>query len=956
MKQQDNKGNPKDGSKFVNRVSEMKDLQKALESADRGKGGMVMVRGEAGIGKSRLLKEVLSRAKGNGFNTMVGKCLYYRKAPYLPFTEMLKDFFQIDPLKPHHENSKFVSTKIEKNYPSLISHRKPLMKFFYKKNEPNGGFYLDHERISEAVSFFRRSGFRLFVIGKSESIPSDLKDNSATEIMLLGDKGDDRLNPRRLERIAVSVQTDLTTHSHSAVLFTSLDDLLSCNQKAKVDSLVRICSDIALSSSGIVAFATGNPEQEIIGTLKPLSIYLDEEKPTDIALSEENNQNTGPALSLFDIIFRLFKEISEENTLLVIIEDLHWGDKATFNLLQYLARKAKRENILIIGSYREEEADIKGDTTSLTLRESLQRFSREHLYSTIHLERFKTDTTQEMLRSILGEDPSKELLNRVIDETDGNPLFIVELMNVMGDEFNEPGSKSVSQPISASTLVGRRLDSLDYDSRAVLEQASVFGDRVDMDLISEAMEMDQEKILDIIDKLISLRFLREEEDGFVFEHQKVRESVYELIDEKVRRLLHGRCASILENRINQENTQDLTMLSHHHMMGGNCIKSLNYLLRIPGPDTAKISHEDFRRALSRGLKCLQKKEDARNINELRVQTLLRMGDLEEESGNLDRAQHFYKESISISEKKGIQNYLSSCYRRMGDLNLNLFEWENTVDFYLRSLHISKRSDHRAEISRTFRGLGRMYYLKGDYSRSLDCMMKYLEFPNPNKGKRYIRSIILMGDIYFEMGDFNQALTYYKLAIKTAQEKEQDPEIAISYLKMSKVLFILGDMGDSRRFCEWANSVSSTFGKGYVESEINLLLAEMNLYFNNPGTSYQFLQVLNGKVDRGSKDRYLLGEYMRISGLYYTKIREFEKSVDCYDEALAVFKDLEIPYRLGLGYLEYGLSLFQNLKVDDSIQMLKRAHQTFKSIKSLYYQNKTSSKLREVTFIKDSVIG
>ena len=941
---------------FIDRVQEMKLLENALDSADNEKGGMILVRGEAGIGKSRLLNEILETADEKGFNTMFGKCLDYRRAPYLPFTEMLRVFFHVDPSRTYQENMKNLSLSLENNYPSITAYKKPLIDFFYKKDEPHGGFHLEKHRLPEAISFFRRSGFRILLIGKEETIPDNINNDSATEIIELGEEGDNRINPRRLEKLAINVRQNITRYSHTAVIFTSIEDLILTNQKEKVRSLVRICSDIARSHSGIAAFGTENTDQDSLRYLKPLSYYLDEENDLRAGRGPDNTYDSGPALSLFDVIFRLFREISKVKPALIIIEDLHWGDKATFNLLQYLARKAKSERIMILCSYREEEADIKGDSASLTLRESLQRFSREHLFTTIHLNRFNTDTTMDLLKSITGEEPSDILVSKVMEETDGNPLFVMELMNVLESGNQDSMATGVSQPISASTLVGRRLDSLDEESRAVLEQAAVFGDRVDIDLVVEAMGMDQETILDILDKLISLRFLREYEDGFAFEHQKVRESVYELIDSDERRVMHSRCATILEKRIDQENIQDLTMISHHHMRGGDCIKSLNYLLRIPGSDTAKISHEEFSKSLLEGYEGLKNRRDSREVNLLKVQTLQRIGDLEEEIGHLQRALDFYKKAISISEREGIQKYLSSCYRRMGDLHLNFFEWENTVDYYLRSLHISKKSEHHAEVARAFRGLGKMYYLKGDYTRSLDCIIKYLEFPNPEKGRKYVKSIILLGDIYFEMGDFNQALTYYKLAIKTAQEKEEDPDIAISYLKMARVLFMLGDTEDSKRFCQWSRSLSSTFVKGYTEPEINLLLAEMMLSFNDTETSWAMLKGIDTKSGGREKDRFLIGEYMRVSGSYYAKSRDFKRSKECYNEALEVFKKLEIPYKLGLSYLQYGLSLFQNMEVDNSIEMLTRAHQTFKSIKSLYYQNRTSSKLREVTFVRDSVIG
>ena len=107
--------------------------------------------------------------------------------------------------------------------------------------------------------------------------------------------------------------------------------------------------------------------------------------------------------------------------------------------------------------------------------------------------------------------------------------------------------------------------------------------------------------------------------------------------------------------------------------------------------------------------------------------------------------------------------------------LKLFEWDQTVDYYLRSLHMSKKEDDHEEIAKSFRGLGIIYYLQGDYKRSMECYLKYMEFPKKERKALNILSLIEVGDIYFEMGDFNHALTYFKLAIKKGEEAELKQE-------------------------------------------------------------------------------------------------------------------------------------------------------------------------------------
>lgn len=942
-------------SSFIDRVEEQRTLCSALQSANSGKGGMMLIKGEAGIGKSRLIEECALDADRNGFHLMFGRCLDYRKAPYMPFMEMLKEHFNIDPDRTYSENVRSIYRKIEADYPSIREHKKPLVDFFYKQDEPIGGYRVKSDDIERSVSLLERTGFKILLIGKEGTIPDSALEREGIETLILGGDTTGSLNPKRVERIARIIHKNLTTYQHSSVIFTSIEDLIAHNPRPKVENLIKITADLARNNNGVVIFGENISGNDQLSDLKDLSehfIDLESKKNGGDRLKGGEDQ---PVLSLFDVIFNLLQEIAGESPLLMVIEDLHWGDMATYNLLQYLARKANENPLMLLGSYREEEAGLDdSELRSTTLKDTLQRLSREHLYDTIHLDRLDRSYVSEMVRGIIGREPSVDQLDEICRETDGNPLFIIELLNVLEQEKANAPVMDEDRPMSAMTLVGRRLNSLDPDARMVLEQTAVFGESITLDLLARSMERDPEELLDILDQLISLKFLKETDENFVFEHQKVRESIYELIVEDRKNELHNRCARILEMNEQAETIQDLSLLAHHYMEAGDPRRSLEYLLKISESDSAKISHKDTIVQLSKGLSILEKLPSERETDELHIRALQRLGDLYEETGELKKSMESYRRSIEISEKSEITTHMPTSYRRIGDMMLKTFKWEQTIDYYLRSLHLSKKSDEPGEVARAFKGLGMMYYLKGDYGRSMECLMKYLEYPDHKKGSSYTQGLISMGDIYFEMGDFNQALMYYKVAVRTAEVKEHDAEIAVSYVKTADVLMKLGEVEDSRRFAVWGYDLANDMGRTGIFRSVMIMYSELMVDLGDLESARSAMDLVRFEEDDDYTDRMMFGEYHRVQGKLYSTERNFSKSSEHFTKAVEIFKKIQVPYNLALTYFQYGMARFQNMDVEGAIDLLKLSNSHFKTIRAIYYQNLTSTKLREVTFIREGL--
>src|SRR5262249_37273041 len=135
-----------------------------------------------------------------------------------------------------------------------------------------------------------------------------------------------------------------------------------------------------------------------------------------------------PAAGLHPLILDRLAEAAAQAPILLLVEDLHWADRSTLELLAFLARRMRDERILVVATYRSDEVDR---------HERLRRFLGELATPSrargLELDRLTRAQTREQLAGILGEVPNEPLLEAVFARAEGNPFFAEELVAASRD-------------------------------------------------------------------------------------------------------------------------------------------------------------------------------------------------------------------------------------------------------------------------------------------------------------------------------------------------------------------------------------------------------------------------------------------------------------------------------------------------------------------------------------------
>ena len=133
-------------------------------------------------------------------------------------------------------------------------------------------------------------------------------------------------------------------------------------------------------------------------------------------------------IRLFESVASFVRSAAAANPLVLILDDLHWADKPTLLLLQFLARGIARERVLLVGGYRDVELE-----RTHPLADIVAALRREQLYERVLLRGLSFEEVKHLVRARGGQEPPEGFVQRLLDETEGNPFFVEEVLRHLAE-------------------------------------------------------------------------------------------------------------------------------------------------------------------------------------------------------------------------------------------------------------------------------------------------------------------------------------------------------------------------------------------------------------------------------------------------------------------------------------------------------------------------------------------
>lgn len=254
---------------------------------------------------------------------------------------------------------------------------------------------------------------------------------------------------------------------------------------------------------------------------------------------------------LFDGITRYLEARSRARPLVLILDDLHWADKPSLLLLQFLNRELPRLRVLVIGAFRDVEV-----RRNRALSGVLGALGREPHCSRITLSGFDRDETERFVEVRGHPQPDPSFLEAVYEMTAGNPFFVGQIADLWSGEGlvsrADFANDRAALPQGVKDAVGRRLDSVSNDCNRVLRLASVVGRELRLTLLASLAELSGDDLLAVLEESVRARLLRiDRVGGYSFVHALIRETLYEELAMPERISIHRKIAELLESAANE---------------------------------------------------------------------------------------------------------------------------------------------------------------------------------------------------------------------------------------------------------------------------------------------------------------------------------------------------------------------------------------------------------------------
>ena len=302
----------------------------------------------------------------------------------------------------------------------------------------------------------------------------------------------------------------------------------------------------------------------------------------------------------FTAVANTLSSISARHPVILFIDDLHWADSASLALIHYLGLTVNSAKVLVLATFRSEQlvADAEGRPNPLV--ETLRLMRREDLIKEINIANLDQTCVSELAENMLGGDVQQELAQKLTEESQGNPLFVVESLRMLFERNNLMlerdqwclASDAIDIPPKIKDIILQRLSALLLNQRNVLDAASVIGEKFNAELLASVLgqdSIDVIKILDAIAKETSL--VGCEGNLYRFDHGRTRDTIYDDISPALKRGYHARVAEKLES-MSKNGKLPFSDLAFHSAHAGNEEKAVKYALAAGQDALAKWSNTE----------------------------------------------------------------------------------------------------------------------------------------------------------------------------------------------------------------------------------------------------------------------------------------------------------------------------------------------------------------------------
>ncbi len=621
----------------------------------------------------------------------------------------------------------------------------------------------------------------------------------------------------------------------------------------------------------------------------PLYLHL-LSMPTDAYPVPRHLQGERFQAAMLDALVAIFTMCARERPTLILLEDWHWVDVASRDVLRQLVAMLPTCPLLVVASCRPDDA--------------IEWGSAEH-QSTIHLGPLARDASVAIMRSVLHADRiSPALARHVHERTAGNPFFLEEVCQTLmeegaltisdGEAVATDASGAVHFPATVQAVIRSRLDRLQRDEREVLRVASVIGREFARDVLEYVLAgaIDPSRPLD---RLASAGLIQQTsvvpEPSYRFKHVLTQEVTYETLLEHQRRTLHGAVGRALE-KLRPDVETRLELLARHFSRAELWRDAVGYGVRAAERATALSQFSDALGTLERSQSWLLHLADDDERRELLAGILLRQERLCETLGLRGRQQQLVDDLIALLAPAGSSATLAEAYLRQGDIYTLLRRFDAADRALGTALRMTRERGDAAGERNALRSIGLLRWHEGNNAAALALAENALEIDRERRDEHAVAGDIAnIGIILKNMGELDRARGVLEEALAMEVVNEDPLKRSFVFHNLANVHRALGDNEKALDYLRRANELAA---EPKLPIQRSFHLTAMAHIYLQQGMVDEALRVYGQAVELSRTAHHAdgLAQELRMLGELLFGLGRFAEALPHYAEAIGLFAQLE----------------------------------------------------------------
>jgi predicted ATPase len=621
---------------------------------------------------------------------------------------------------------------------------------------------------------------------------------------------------------------------------------------------------------------------------------------------------------LFEAIRQVFLHLAQQNNrLLLCIDDAQWSDEATLATAAYLAKQPPfdQKAFLLLAAREEEENPY------------LASLIASH-YPVIRLDRMNQDEIGELAHKVSGYTISDQFIQRLSDETGGNPLFILETLRFLLEsgvpiQASHPHYIPLAKSIQA--LLHDRLARLTPAARSYLEAAAVIGRGFNAQVAGEISEQPASRITDVLKELKAYSLIEALNLGrpdfpahYRFTHEIFREVVLLEINPLQKRHLHELIVTRFEARMAERPVEHSPVLAEHLEYSGETRRAFDYWMQSGRRARQLFSSADALQAFARAASLVP---SATDLSEEQLHDLFsEWTELAYILGEVDTIHRINQDLLQLGQARGSPNLIGTALSGLAYGCMAANRLENGLDLINQAIHVLKEGMIEFELVEAYNRKGSIFLLLNQIGEAIASFEDALAVRSPSRDLQNLQG---RGNAHYQIAVARVLSGSPVTGRQHAQRSLADFSLsnnaygqAIAYSALALAYYYLGGYSRAFESCQKGRELAERTQSQRLIGTLSGYQAMIELATGNlDAVAQQARQAIS------SGERYGYGEIAstayRVLGDSFGWLYRHDLASDFYQRALAASGGrlgvVDPLFRLALvrsrlGKIDYGLKI------------------------------------------------